>query len=365
MKHKRLLSLFVCLVMVFALIGCASGGKKEEEPAAEEPAAEETAEPEAEEPSDEGPSGHIVIYTSEPEDLVTEMLEDFVAKNPGVTYELYRSGTGDVKTKLDTELEAGGTDACVVWFADLAYMYDLDDKGLILHYSPEAAANLPDDYKYNDGMGHEVRAIYSVLAYNTTQITEAPKDWADVTGPDYTSSLALANPSYSGGALTTLAVHVAPENESVVGWDWYQKLKDNDAKMEQSNGTLSEKVQSGEYKAAVIVDYLPRNAKAAGAPVDYVYPESGSVLIPTPLCLMSSMPEESVEAAKAFVDYMFEEETQKLFVAQGYVPMISSAAEGTEVPTVEDIKVLPLDVDFMRENTASMLEQFQGIFGVE
>lgn len=353
---KRLLSLFVCLMLVFGLIGCASDDK---------PADSGTESSGNEEASDEGPSGHLVIYTSEPQDLVTEMLDDFVSKNPNVTYELYRSGTGDVKTKLSTELDAGGTDACILWFADLGYMYDLDDEGLILHYSPESVASVPDTYKYNDGMGHEVRAIYSVLSYNTTQIDTAPKDWADVTGDDYTGSLALANPAYSGGAMTTLSVHVEPDNESLVGWDWYQDLADNDVKMEQSNGTLLTKVSSGEYKGAVIVDYLPRNAKNEGSPVDYVYPASGSVLIPTPLCLLNTMPEESVEVAKAFVDYMFEIETQKLFVEQGYVPIINEAAEGSEVPTIDDIKVLPMDVEYMRENSSSMLDKFSAMFGTQ
>ena len=165
--------------------------------------------------------------------------------------------------------------------------------------------------------------------------------------------------------MTTLSVHVEPDNESTVGWDWYQKLADNDVKMEQSNGTLLTKVASGEYKGAVIVDYLPRNSKNEGSPIDYVYPESGSVLIPTPLCLMDNMSDEDKAAAEAFVDYMFDIETQKLFVQQGYVPMISEAAEGTEVPTIDDIKVLPMDVNYMRENSGSMLEKFTSIFGAQ
>ena len=70
-------------------------------------------------------------------------------------------------------------------------------------------------------------------------------------------------------------------------------------------------------------------------------------------------------AAEAFVDYMFDIETQKLFVQQGYVPMISEAAEGTEVPTIDDIKVLPMDVNYMRENSSSMLEKFTSIFGAQ
>lgn len=354
---KKFLSLLVCLMLTLGLIGCASGSD------------DKSADTDKKESSDEATNdelkGHLVIYTSEPQDLVTEMLDDFVSKNPGVTYELFRSGTGDVKTKLSTELDAGSTDANVLWFADLGYMYDLDDQGLIYHYSPESAKDLPDTYKYNDGMGHEVRAIYSVLAYNTTQIDKAPKDWDDVTTDDYKGSLAIANPAYSGGAMTTLSVHVEPDNESTVGWDWYQKLADNDVKMEQSNGTLLTKVASGEYKGAVIVDYLPRNSKNEGSPIDYVYPESGSVLIPTPLCLMDNMSDDDKAAAEAFVDYMFDIETQKLFVQQGYVPMISEAAEGTEVPTIDDIKVLPMDVNYMRENSSSMLEKFTSIFGAQ
>ena len=174
---KRFLSLMRCLLLTLSLVGCGSN---------DAPAGE-----------GDGVTGHLVIYTSEPQDLVTEMLEDFKAKNPGITYELFRSGTGDVKTKLSTELENGETPANVIWFADLAYMYQLDEKGLIYHYTPEAAKDLPDAYKYNDGMGHEVRAIYTVLAYNTRAIdvANAPKDWMDVTTDAYKGKVALANPA--------------------------------------------------------------------------------------------------------------------------------------------------------------------------
>ena len=334
---KRFLSLVLCLMMVLSLAACGSSETKEEVT--------------------------LYIYTSEPQDLVTEMLEDFKAKT-GINYELYRSGTGDVKTKISGEMEAtGSTTANIVWFADLAYMYQLDDAGMIYHYTPDAAKDLPDAYKYNDGMGHEVRAIYTVLAYNTLAIDEAnaPKDWMDVTTEAYKGKVALANPAYSGGAMTALSAHI--ENSDLVGWDWYKALAANDAKMETSNGTLSTKVANGEYNAVVIVDYLPRNVKAEGSPVDYVYPASGSVLVNTPLCIVNSEDEAVIEAAKAFVDYMFEVETQKLFVEQGYVPMNSAAAEGTDVPTYDQITVLPATAEFMKANTSEMQAEFAKIFG--
>ena len=196
------------------------------------------------------------------------MLDDFVSKNPGVTYELFRSGTGDVKTKLSTELDAGSTDANVLWFADLGYMYDLDDQGLIYHYSPESAKDLPDTYKYNDGMGHEVRAIYSVLAYNTTQIDKAPKDWDDVTTDDYKGSLAIANPAYSGGAMTTLSVHVEPDNESTVGWDWYQKLAEAFLRPDSSYLSLYSQFYN---PCKYTIEAALAQEMTKGSPIDYVY----------------------------------------------------------------------------------------------
>lgn len=345
-EMKKTIALLLVLLLAFGLVACSGGGNGDNGNG-----------------DDEKLTGHLVVYTSEPQDLVTEMLEAFIAENPGVTYELFRSGTGDVKAKLDTELQAGGTDADIIWFADIGYMYQLDEKDLILHYSPEAVKDLPDDYKYNDGMGHEVRAIYATIAYNTTKVTNPPKDWDDIVTEDYRGVVALANPNYSGGAFTTLMVHI--QNEDLVGWDWYNNLKAIDAKMEQSNGTLSTKVASGEYEAVVVIDYLPRNAKKDGSPVDYVYPESGAVMVPTPLCIMKTVEDENQAAAKALVDYMFTVENQKLFVAQGYVPMNSAAAEGTDVPTIDDIKVMPFDLDFYLDNADAVRAQFVSIFGQE
>lgn len=76
-------------------------------PASDDKSADTDKKESSDEATNDELKGHLVIYTSEPQDLVTEMLDDFVSKNPGVTYELYRSGTGDVKTKLSTELDAG------------------------------------------------------------------------------------------------------------------------------------------------------------------------------------------------------------------------------------------------------------------
>ena len=63
---KKFLSLLVCLMLTLGLIGCASGSD------------DKSADTDKKESSDEATNdelkGHLVIYTSEPQDLVTEMI---------------------------------------------------------------------------------------------------------------------------------------------------------------------------------------------------------------------------------------------------------------------------------------------------
>ncbi len=358
MSMKKLTALAMTLILMLGVLaGCGGSGT----PSSSAPP---TSTPESsQEPQPQELSGHIVVYTSEPQDLATEALEAFVTRHPKVTYELFRSGTGNVVSKIDTELQTGKTEADIIWFADIGYLKQLDDKGLITHFTPEGAKNIDPQYAYNDGMGHEVRLIYNVLAYNTTKVTNAPKDWMDVTGPDFKSTFAMANPNYSGGAFTALMVHTQYPDK--VGWDFYTKAKANDCKYEQSNGNLQTKVSSGEYSAVAIVDFMARNAKNEGSPVEVVWPESGAVLVPTPIALMSTIDEADMDAAKAFVDFMFEMETQKLFVEQGYIPVIAEAGVPEGAPKASEIKTLPFDLSYYVANSTKVREEYIKLFGAE
>ena len=365
---KKIVSLIIaCLLLGAISIGCAAT------PPAPSPAVPAPSLPvnsippdPVQEPAQKDPAGiaaSLTLYTSEPEELVAEMIADFNSIYPNVAIEIFRSGTGNVTAKIDTELSTGSTEANIIWFADIGYIQGLDDQGLIYHYSPEAAANFSPEYAYNEGMGHEVRLIYNVLAYNTAAVAEAdaPKDWNDVTGAMFKSKFALANPNYSGGAFTALVVHV--QNESKAGWSFYENATANDCKYEQSNGNLQTKVASGEYAAVAIVDFMARNAKAEGSPVEVVYPSSGAILIPTPVAIVNNIPEGELEGAKAFIDYLFTEQAQKLFIAQGYIPVMPEAGVPIGAPTAEEIVTMPFDLAYYVANSSTIRNTYVEKFG--
>ena len=305
-------------------------------------------------------TGQVTVYTSESQDLVTDMLEDFVAKYPGVTYRLYRSGSGEVISKINTELETGSTEADVIWFADIGYISQLDEKGMIRHYTPNGAEEIDSKFNYNDGMAWEVRQIFSIIAANTLKCDVEIADWWDLTDTRLSGRFAMANPDYSGGAFTTMVGLVGNEQ---IGWKLYEEMKQNDVKFEQSNGSLQTKVSSGEYAAVSIVDFMARNAENEGSPVRTIWPESGAVMIPTPIAILSTVKEENQAACEALLDYMLSEDAQKLFIQQGYIPVNPNVGVPQGAPNVEDIKTVELNLDDFAHNSGSFRDRFAEIYG--
>lgn len=352
MQNRRKRSKALSLLLVAALALTVAGCTENTGPSS----AGQTSQSGSEE---QGVSGHIVLYTSEPQDLVTDMMEDFVSYYPDVTYEIYRSGTGAVTSKIDAELESGATQADVIWFADIGYIYQLDEKGLIEHYIPDGVEKIDAKFNYNNGMAVEVRQIFNVIAYNTRKNTVEITDWDDLTDPGLSGKFAMADPNYSGGAFTTLIGLIREQN---IGWDYFEALKANNMKFEQSNGNLQTKVASGEYVAVSVVDFMVRNAKNEGSPVETVWPESGAIMVPTPAAILSTVEKENLDACKAFMDYLLSEAGQKFFVAQGYIPVNATVGVPEGAPSVDEIKTIELDMDYFINHASEARQQFTMMF---
>lgn len=299
----------------------------------------------------------VNLYTSESQDLVGEMMNAFTAENPNINVEIFRTGTEEVIAKMEAERSAGDIVADMIWFADIDYFNTLDEDGLLEEYLSPNAKGLKEDFIYNGGKYYEVRQIFNVLAYNTTQVTDPLVSWNDLYRADLKGKAAMASPQYSGAAFLTLATIV--DNEKL-NWDYYQSLKNNNLKFENGNGALAAKVSSGEYHAVSVVDFMARNAKNEGSPVEVVWPEEGAVIIPTPVGIMKDS--EVKEAAKKVMDYLLSEECQNTFKEQGYIPVNPDVGVPENAPNVEDIEIMPLDLKFLKENRVELKSKFTEMF---
>lgn len=375
-KRNVIVSTLLTLTMAAtALAGCGSEAENTADAVQEETPVQEDAQSEAEdvaseaegnETAEEGSatvnkediSGNVVFYTADPEEIATEVCEAFISEYPNCTYTLYRSGTGNIITKLEAELEAGGTECNCFSFSNLNYIYGLEDEGLLYHWTPAGAENLVDA-TFGD-MAYNYKLEVCGIAYNTALVDEAPTSYWDLSEEAYNGAVAFADPGYSGAALTAAVTHAY--NEDVTGWNFYQAMKDNNLKFEQSNGNLQSKVSTGEYSAVVIVDYMARNAKAEGSPVDFVYPEEGGIVIYSPFCIMNTVKEEDKDAVVAFSEFLLSDTAQAIYNKYNYLPGVTTAALPEGVESFDDIKLMDCDLDYYVENSDAVSEKYFEMF---
>jgi len=368
MKSKLFL---VLMVLMMVLAACAPKEVVEptevvvEQPVeevVEEPVDEEVAEEVVEEPVEEPAepaSGTITLYTSEPEDKVAEMVADFNVLYPDVTVNVFRSGSGEVIAKIQAEKEAGEIQADILWFADLDFFKNLADEDLFMVYRPVGSDVVDEMYHYNGDRYQETRLIFNVVAYNTTLVKTPPTSWKDLLDPQYAGLVGMPSALYSGAAFNQVGTIA---NLPDFGWDFYEQLNQNGVVVERGNGAVQTKVASGEFAIVQVVDFMARDVKNAGSPVEHIWPAEGALLVPTPIGILSTS--KNPTGAQAFMDYMYTESAQKLFVKQGYISVIEGIEPPPGVPDMATFKVLMPDFEYIAANRDLIRNEFERIFDV-
>jgi len=131
----------------------------------------------------------------------------------------------------------------------------------------------------------------------------------------------------------------------------------------RGNGGIGTKIATGEFAMGQLIDFMARNHKNEGSPVEMIWPSEGAVLIPTPIGIYKNT--TNPEACKAFLDYMYSDRAQALFVAQNYVsinPDAPKPAGFTEFPE-EGVKILVPPMEFMSENREELRNKYEDLFG--
>lgn len=305
-------------------------------------------------------SGTITLYTSESEDDVNLITRDFTQRNPGVKVNIFRAGSGPVVSKIQAELQAGEIQADVIWFADIDFFRFLARRDQLESYSPPAGRRAPAQFHYDGNRMHEVRLIFNVIAFNTRIVRFRPNSWWDLILPRYKGKAGMPSPFVSGAAFSHVGTFASMKE---FGWDFYRKLKENDAKVLRSNGDVARALASGEVVIAQIVDFFVRSLKAQGSPVDHIWPSEGALLVPTPVAIIKGR--ANLEAAQAFVNYLYTPEAQQIFVQRAYIPALPGVPYPAGTPDISELKILPPNLTFIEQNRETIRSTFSEIFGTQ
>jgi iron(III) transport system substrate-binding protein len=295
-------------------------------------------------------TGDLTVYAALTQANGDALAKAFEAANPSAHVTMITGGTGALVTRINTEKSAGGVHADVIFLADPTAMDSLAGAGVLASYQPAAASSLPQGLTGKDWTG--VLTFQNVIAYRTG-ISNPPADWTDLTKPALKGKVVIADPSYSG---TTFGM--AAELSSSLGWKYFQDLKTNGAKVEQSTNTVGTDIAQGMDDAGITLDSVVRDLVKKGAPITIVWPTSGSVPVPAPVGLSAGAKNQA--AGKAFVDWLLTRAGQQEIVSLGYVPAVPGTPAGALIPA--GAKQLSVDWATFGAQKDAILKQFHMIF---
>ena len=337
-KSKWMLGAAAILALSVALAGCGGGDKKAEKKAG-------------------GTKGEIMVYTSIYPDIIDNMCKPNVAKAfPEMKVNWFQGGTEKVVTKITGEIKAKKIGADVLMVADPSYYLKLEDQKLLLPYKSKEEKNLIND-KAADGAWYAVRVCNMIIAYNADKLKaeDAPKNWTDLADPKWKGKIAMPNPMLSGTAY--VAVGALADK---YGWEYFDKLKANGLRVEEGNSAIQNKLLTGEYAAAMILEEnILKLANVKKEPLKVIYPKDGVVQVPSPIAIFNTT--KNPEGAKALVDWWLSKEGQQA-VVKGWMHSVRGDVKEPigSVPTkgLTDGKI-KVDWRKLADNNAKIKEEFR------
>ena len=337
-KSKWMLGAAAILALSVALAGCGGGDKKAEKKAT-------------------GTKGELMVYTSIYPDIIDNMCKPNVAKAfPEMKVNWFQGGTEKVVTKITGEIKAKKIGADVLMVADPSYYLKLEDQKLLLPYKSKEEKNLIND-KAADGAWYAVRVCNMIIAYNADKLKaeDAPKNWTDLADPKWKGKIAMPNPMLSGTAY--VAVGALADK---YGWEYFDKLKANGLRVEEGNSAIQNKLLTGEYAAAMILEEnILKLANTKKEPMKVIYPKDGVVQVPSPIAIFNTT--KNPEGAKALVDWWLSKEGQQA-VVKGWMHSVRGDVKEPigSVPTkgLTDGKI-KVDWRKLADNNAKIKEEFR------
>lgn len=304
--------------------------------------------------------GKVVFYTSTDIQVAEGLAKAFEAKYPGITAQIERTGAERVLQRIVQEYASNIHVVDAVDSADIVHFVYWKRQGWLAAYVPEDVARWPASARDADGFYAAPRATFSVIGYNTAQLTpeNAPTSYADLLDAKWKGKIVKAHPASSGNCMTATFVL-----SQLLGWEYFKQLSGQRVMQVQAATDAPKKLVLGERQVMFDgTEYTTLLAKAKGAPVAIVFPREGSPLVAGGSGVMKDAPHPN--AARLFISFLFSREGQQLLVDKGHLrsfhPDIIEPAD--RVP-LSLIKVLTTDPVEQEKASEEIKAKYAAYFG--
>jgi sulfate/thiosulfate-binding protein len=296
----RLLTLTLAIAVLPAVLVAGCGGTSDESSA-----------------SSGGGGGELTLVAySTPEEAYRDLIPAFnkTSEGKGVGFDQSYASSGEQSRAVE-----GGLPADVVEFSLEPDMTRLVDAGLV-----------DKDWSQNeyDGFVTDSVVVFMVRKGNPKNI----RTWDDLVKDDL--EVIEPNPFTSGGAKWNIMAAYGAQLEAgrspQEAKDYVAQLFEHVPVLDKSARESLQTFSSG--KGDVLLGYENEAilAQQEGEELDYIVPDQ-TILIENPVATVNES--KNPETAKAFVDFLYTPEAQKIFVGKGYRPVVEGVPGADDFPT--------------------------------
>jgi sulfate/thiosulfate transport system substrate-binding protein len=257
----------------------------------------------------------LVAYST-PEEAYRDLIPAFnkTSEGKGVGFDQSYASSGEQSRAVE-----GGLPADVVEFSLEPDMTRLVDAGLV-----------DKDWNQNeyDGFVTDSVVVFMVRKGNPKNV----RNWDDLVKDDL--EVIEPNPFTSGGAKWNIMAAYGAQLEEgkspQEAKDYVARLFEHVPVLDKSARESLQTFSSG--KGDVLLGYENEAilAQQEGEELDYIVPDQ-TILIENPVATVNES--KDPETAKAFVDFLYTPEAQKIFVGKGYRPVVEGVPGADDFPT--------------------------------
>ena len=281
----------------------------------------------------------LIVYTSMKESLIGALKTKFNEKYPDIAMD-YQSA-GKLMAKIAAEKESGQIMADVIWTSEVPDFFHMKESGMLETYVSSEVGNIINPIPDFDGSFTPIRLGTLGIAYNTRFVKkDPPAQWADVLTPQFKGAFGIANPALSGTSYMSVSLL-----KSTFGWEYFEKLKENKAKIGKGAGQVIDDTASGDLLASLAVDYITNDKIRKGASLKLAYPKE-MLVIPSPAAIMKGT--KNLSSAQKFIDFLLSEDAQKIIAHEGTLPVRKGIEPNPEfgLPSAEEAMSRAIPIDY-------------------
>ena len=312
----------------------------------------------------EGEPPDVTVYTSVDDEIATVLFARY-EKETGIRVKSV-TDTEATKTiglvnRLREESAPGKSPRCdVFWNNEPGWTVRLAAEGMFEAYDSDAAKDIPPLFRDPGGLWASNGARARVFIVNREKLAgKAPASYRDLADPAFQDLGTLARP-LAGTTITHMAamrLHLGAEPFA----KWFRDMAANGTAFASGNGAVAREVGQGHraFGFTDTDDYWVR--KAAGDPVEVVFPDQGAgdpgtVVLPVTVSIVKGAPHPG--NARRLYDWLVSPEIEAALSASPYasLPVRPSTKPGPAGLTTAGFRAAAVDWSAAKEHLDAVLD---------